>query len=91
MHELETDHTGRELTFAKQQLGMVSTNECSKLLGMKWMKPLGTLQVDFPAKPVILTNRGILAFLAKIYDPLGLISPLSLDGKLIFRETCEAN
>ena len=35
------------------------------------------------------TKRGILAKLAKIYDPLGFVSPLSLRAKLIYRATCE--
>ena len=37
----------------------------------------------------MLTKRGILAKLAKIYDPLRLVSPETLSGKLIFREVCD--
>lgn len=36
-----------------------------------------------------LTKRGTLAKLAKVYDPLGLISPVTLSGKLIYRKVCE--
>ena len=32
-----------------------------------------------------LTKRGVLCKLVKVYDPLGLVSPLTLEGKLIFR------
>ena len=36
------------------------------------------------------TKRGILGKMAKIYDPLGLIAPLTLTAKQIYRELCEA-
>ena len=32
-----------------------------------------------------LTKRGVLCKLVKVYDPLSLVSPLTLEGKLIFR------
>ena len=77
------------ITFAKQQLGAnPKENEC-KLLGLKWNKIEDTLQVDFPTVPAVLTKRGVLAYLAKVYDPLGLISPMMLEGKIIYREICE--
>lgn len=37
----------------------------------------------------MLTKRGILTKLAKIYDPLGLVSPETLSGKLIYRAVCD--
>ena len=37
------------------------------------------------------TKRGVLSRLAKIYDPLGLASPTTLQGKLFYREICETN
>ena len=35
------------------------------------------------------TKRGILGKVAKIYDPLGLASPVTLSGKMLFRDTCD--
>ena len=43
----------------------------------------------FPQKLAEITKRKILRFLASIYDPLGLASPASLVGKLIYQEVCE--
>ena len=40
-------------------------------------------------KKATLTKRGILAKLAKIYDPLGLVSPETLGGKLFYRAVCD--
>ena len=36
------------------------------------------------------TKRELLHNLASIYDPLGLIAPVTLTGKIIYPETCEA-
>ena len=45
----------------------------------------------FPATPAEQTKRGILTNLAKVYDPLGIVSPVMLDGKVqrvLHREEC---
>ncbi len=88
--ELESDLNDGELTFAKHQLNADHTDNQCKLLGMKWNKQRDVLQVDLPTVPAVLTKRGVLAYLAKVYDPLGVISPMLLEGKLVFREICEA-
>ena len=87
--ELETDHHSGEPSFAKQQFGEPSTSGESKILGLKWDKVDDTLHVSLPTQPATLTKRGILANLAKVYDPLGLVSPERLEGKLIYREAYE--
>ena len=90
--ELERDSQEQpaetEDTYAKLQLGSASV-EGSKLLGLGWNKAEDTLSVWFPEENVELTKRGILGKLARIYDPLGLVSPTSLEGKLLYREACE--
>ena len=60
----------------------------SKLLGLPWDKVQDTLRVVFPAETAELTKRGVLANLAKVYDPLGLVLPVMLEGKLKYREIC---
>lgn len=80
--ELETNCENYEPTFAKQQLGSTFTPGKGKLLGVSWDKSEDTLGVTFPNSPAKLTN------LAKVYDPPGLVSPVMLDGKRIYRETC---
>ena len=86
--ELETECENYEPTFAKQQLECASSQGKSKLLGFPWNKDENTLSVSFPTSPAKLTKRGILANLAKVYDPLGVVSPVMLDGKCIYREAC---
>ena len=76
-----------EPTFAKQQLDYSPSGK-SKLLGLPWDKTEDTLSVTFPTSPAEITKRGILANLAQVYDPLGVVSPVMLDGKRIYREPC---
>ena len=77
-----------EQSFAKQQLNVKPTE--SKMLGLKWDKHQDTLAVMIPTEQAKPTKRGILGKLASIYDPLGLIAPLTLTGKQIYRDVCEA-
>ena len=56
----------------------------SRILGLSWNKKRETVSVDIPPEQARLTKRVILVKLATIYDPLGLISPETLRGKLIY-------
>ena len=38
----------------------------------------------------VITKRSILSVAAKIYDPLGLISPVTLRLKQMFQELCKS-
>ena len=76
-----------EQSFAKQQLNVKPTE--SKMLGLKWDKEQDTLAVVIPEEETQPTKRGILGKMAKIYDPLGLIAPLTLIAKQIYRDLCE--
>ena len=62
------------------------------MLGLKWNKSADTLTVTFPTvdSNATTTKRTILSKLAKVYDPLGLVSPIILEGKIIFRDVCKS-
>ncbi len=68
-----------EQSYAKEQLG-VQKGE-TKLLGLPWDKREDTMGVTLPTESAEPTKRSILGTLAKIYDPLGLISAVTLAGK----------
>ena len=87
--ELEADNqlTEDSQTYAKEQLG-VKTNE-AKLLGLPWDKVEDTLAVTFSGDSHEATKRDVLRSLASIYDPLGVASPVTLVGKMVFREACD--
>ena len=78
----------QEQSYAKQTF-MVKPSE-NKLLGMKWDKRSDTLAVTFPNEREPKTKRGVLSKLARVYDPLGLASPLTLVGKQIYRDACDS-
>ena len=77
-----------ELSYAKQQLGTSSSE--TKLLGLPWNKKRDTLAVAFPRDAAEATKREVLSKVARIYDPLGLASPTTLTGKLIYRDICDS-
>ena len=75
------------VTYAKEQLG-VKPGECG-LLGLRWNKDSDTIAVTFPQEIVAATKRGVLGKIAKAYDPLGLVPPLTLEGKMVYRDACQ--
>ena len=76
-----------EDTFAKQQLGVPSGQ--TTLLGLSWDKERDVIKIEIPSGKAEQTKRGILVKIAKIYDPLGLISPVTLHGKFLYRDCCD--
>ena len=57
---------------------------------MKWDKCNDTLAVIFPEEEGQKTKRGVLSKLAKVYDPLGFVSPLTLVWKQVYRDVCDS-
>ena len=78
-----------EQTAAKQELGINPTE--TKILGTQWDKENDTLIVQMGSRSESPTKRTILSRLAKVYDPLGIASPLLLQGKQVYREVCNGN
>ena len=78
-----------EKTYAKKQLN-IPRREGASLLRLPWDKENDTIAVSFPLEKAEPTKRGILSKVARIYDPLGLASPTSLRGKLLYRDVCDA-
>ena len=82
-----SDTQTEEETYAKQQLGAPAQGK-AKLLGLSWDKGADKLSVTVPEQDATRTKRRILGKIAKIYDPIGLASPVTLSGKLIYRDAC---
>ena len=89
--ELEGSERGveDEDTFAKQQLGQ-SRAKNGSLLGLPWDKQRDQISVVIPQDDEVTSKRALLRNLAKIYDPLGLVAPLTVKGKFIYRDVCNA-
>ena len=64
-----------------------TTNE--RLLGMLWKlkEDAFTFTADLPKKP--LTRRGMLSALSSLFDPLGFVSSVVLEGRLLLQELCK--
>lgn len=87
--EAPEDSMSEETTFAKEQLGTPKAGGGS-ILGLTWNKNDDVLEIKFPADRASVTKRGVLGKIARVYDPLGLVSPMTLSGKLLYREACES-
>ena len=79
--------TEGEQTFAKSQLKPASGG-ASALLGLPWNKSTYEISINLSQENTAATKRELLRKLKQFYDPLGLVSPLTLKGKLIYREVC---
>ena len=86
--ELEGDgeSSAENVTYAKQQLG--GGEPGGKLLGLPWDRDGDTFSVRVTVKDCT-TKREILSEIAKVYDPLGIASPVMLVAKLLYRDICD--
>ena len=58
----------------------------TKLLGVVWNKKDDTFAVKIEINATAtITKRTMLKTLASIYDPLGLMSPILVEGKHLYR------
>ena len=61
-------------------------NSQQSALGMAWNTDTDTLTINCNILDRPFTRRGILATVNSIFDPLGIISPILLEGRLLQRE-----
>ena len=60
------------------------------LLGLSCEKGEDVIGITFPTTAAEPAKRGILGKIAKIYDPLGLASAVTLNRKILYRDACDA-
>ncbi len=60
-------------------------------LGLRWdlKHDLFTFRVAFTERP--FTRRGVLATVNSVFDPLGLVAPIIIQGKFLLRELTSGN
>ena len=63
----------------------------SKILGLSWGKQNDTLELTMRrfTKEEPVTKKSILSHLGSIHDPLGMLSPTTVEGNRIYREACD--
>ena len=80
-----------EETYAKTSVG-TKGNE-TKILGIQWNKPADTLEINFEkflkkSDEGTLTKRKMLSAINSVFDPLGIVSPVMITGKILYSMTC---
>ena len=62
----------------------------AKLLGILWNKYDDTYAIEVELKEVeTVTKRLALKTLARIYDPIGIISPMIVEGEHLYRQAVD--
>ncbi len=67
---------------------VLDTDDVNKVLGLRWEPTtdlLSFVKRDIPALDII-TKRAILKYSSHIYDPLGLLSPVTVRAKLLLQD-----
>ena len=64
------------------------TAESVKVLGMRWSAQLDSFSFDCVSIPdgLIVTKRVVLSFIARLFDPLGFVTPFIMLAKCLFQE-----
>ena len=96
----ESGKTAREVkrledeeTYAKSKLEPQGEAKGEKVLGQAWDSDNDTLHFNFAvlankAKSLEATKRNVLSLLASLFDPLGIVSPVTVSMKILFQEIC---
>ena len=84
-----------EETYAKSKLECQGGSKGEKVLGVKWNCEADTFHLDLAhiakrAEGLEPTKRNVLSLLASLFDPLGLISPVTVSMKILFQEICSS-
>ncbi|XP_020911975.1 uncharacterized protein LOC110249735 [Exaiptasia diaphana] len=67
------------------------TQTSERALGVLWCRDLNVFKFTITLKDRPCTRRGILSPVSSIFDPLGFLAPVMLDGKSILQELCSLN
>lgn len=61
-----------------------------KLLGVHWSPNEDTLLIKLPTIPKaeIISKRNLLAYIHSVFDPHGLLSPVTVSAKLLYQKVC---
>ena len=87
--------TAEDQGYSKSTFNLQRLDSHPRVLGQVWNPQTDTLIMIFSAalknvETNAVTKRSILSIAAKFYDPLGLISPVTLRFKQMFQELCKS-
>lgn len=89
---IETDETYVDSTLSTGSNKHLTEH---KVLGIRWSVPLDQLLFNLDAlleEPVSLepTKREVISLIGRIYDPLGVLSPVTVCFKILMQELCKS-
>ncbi|XP_031331853.1 uncharacterized protein LOC116162378 [Photinus pyralis] len=64
----------------------IREDEARTSLGMRWFPQQDVFRFRVEVRDKSLTKRSIMSDIAKIFDPLGLVSPVTITAKLLIQE-----
>lgn len=85
LEDLPTDHL--ETLFDSDSLDQDST----KLLGIKWNHRTDEFSYSFTPMEEVKSKRQLLSQIARLYDPIGWLSPLIIRAKLLMQLVCQSS
>ena len=95
--ENEQESVSSEESYARATLGSANSEAIGeyKVLGVKWDVSTDEFVIDIEsiveeALGTEPTKRNIVSVVCKIYDPMGIISPVVIQLKLFFQELCQS-
>ena len=77
-----------DLAKGLKDLGPHESLPMERALGVQWCMENDVFQFRIILKDLPLTRRGVLATICSVYDPLGFIAPVILQGKMILQQLC---
>ena len=84
-HVAELDHaTVKPFTLCNNSYTL------ERALGVVWCVENDTFRFRIEMRDTPLTRRGILSTVSSIFDPIGFIAPVLLEGKKILQELCRS-
>ena len=77
--------------YTEMKLSSNLNKETRKVLGMTWNTAKDEFNFDFSELYVLVNTQNIVKITAKLFDPLGLVSPMSspIILQLIFESVCK--
>ena len=64
-------------------------NSIERVLGIRWNIKRNVFEFRVNIPPHSLTRRGILSTLSSLFDPLGFVSPIILNPKILLQNLCK--
>jgi len=85
IRDIPEEDRGKELEALNLDLDSLPIE---RILGIEWCIESDSFQFRIHLQDKPCTRRGILSTVSSIFDPLGLVAPLLLEGKSILQELC---